>query len=51
MDEHKYVYIIVRTDIPVPHQMAQACHAALESGKVFNEVNCQPDSIVVLKVK
>lgn len=45
-----YNYIFVRTDIPVRHQMAQACHAALETGKMFNRGNDIPDSIVVIGV-
>lgn len=50
MNEKKHTYIFVRTDIPIQHQMAQACHGALETGKVFNEQRDDPDSIVILKV-
>lgn len=31
-DAVPYVYIMVRTDIPLAHQITQACHAALEIG-------------------
>ena len=50
-NDHKYVYVVVRRDIPIQHQMAQACHGALEAGKVWNEVKCDPDSLIVIGVK
>jgi hypothetical protein len=37
--------------MPLQHQIAQACHGALESGKVFNTVQCDPDSLIVIGVK
>ena len=45
------MYVVVRRDIPIQHQMAQACHGALEAGKVWNEVKCDPDSLIVIGVK
>lgn len=49
---HRYNYIFVRTDLPIAHQMAQACHGALETGKRFHETQmCSPDSIIILQVK
>lgn len=46
------MYVFVRRDIPIQHQMAQACHGALESGKVFNEKpSCDPNSLIVIGVK
>lgn len=50
-NDHRYVYIIVRTDIPVSHQMAQACHGALEAGLKFPNDRGSTNSIIVLKVK
>lgn len=49
---HKYNYIFVRRDIPIQHQIAQACHGAYETGKVFNtKPSCDPDSLIVIGVK
>ena len=48
--DHRYVYVFVRVDIPIQHQMAQACHAALESGKEFPVILDEPDSLIVLQV-
>ena len=50
LTDHRYVYIFVRVDIPVQHQMAQACHAALEAGKEFPDLTDAPDSLIVLQV-
>lgn len=50
-DDHRYVYIFVRRDIPIQHQMAQACHGALEAGKRFPENRGSTDSIIVIGVK
>ena len=47
-----HTYIFVRTDIPIEHQVAQACHGALEAGIEFSNIlRAYPDSIVVLGVK
>ena len=48
---HRYVYVVVRVDIPIQHQMAQACHAALEAGKEFPDIIDEPDSLIVLQVE
>jgi len=43
--------VFVRTDIPVQHQMAQACHGSLESGNRFpNPSGNDPSFIVVIGV-
>lgn len=34
--DKRYVYVLVRTDIPLPDQVVQACHASLEAGFAFN---------------
>lgn len=49
--DHKYVYVFVRRDIPLQHQMAQACHGALEAGKAFPQDRNHTDSIIVIGVK
>lgn len=45
------MYVFVRKDIPIQHQMAQACHGALEAGKLFPEDRGDTDSIIILGVK
>lgn len=45
------MYIFVRKDIPIQHQMAQACHGALEAGKAFPEDRGVTDSIIVIGIK
>jgi hypothetical protein len=32
MSTSPYVYVLIRRDIPIEHQLTQACHAALEIG-------------------
>lgn len=44
-----WVYCIVRTDMPLPHQMVQAGHAALEAGIAFPK-HGEPSSLIVLQV-
>ena len=51
LTDHRYVYVVVRVDIPIQHQMAQACHAALEAGKEFPDIIDEPDSLIVLQVE
>lgn len=36
MADKYYVYVLVRTDIPLHAQAVQACHAALEAGFAFS---------------
>lgn len=47
--ETPYVYILVRTDIPLAQQMVQASHAALEAGFAFNAPH-EPAHLVMLAV-
>ena len=51
LNDHRYVYVFVRVDIPIQHQMAQACHAAHEAGKEFPVIIDDPDSMIVLQVE
>lgn len=51
LTDHRYVYVFVRVDIPIQHQMTpQACHATLEAGKEFPDLTDEPDSLIVLQV-
>lgn len=36
-----YTYTFIRKDLPIQHQMVQACHSALEAGNMFD----QPDNV------
>lgn len=44
-------YVVVRTDIPFGHQMAQLCHAAGESFKSPPKIRGEPIYAVVLSAK
>ncbi|MBU2723424.1 aminoacyl-tRNA hydrolase [Acidithiobacillus ferridurans] len=46
-----YVYVLIRTDIPVAHQITQACHAALEVGFDHSRPQGPPVHLVTLAVK
>lgn len=50
MNEVPYTYVLVRQDIPVEHQMVQACHAALEAGYRF-QAPAQTSHLVLCSVK
>lgn len=45
-----HVYILVRQDIPLEHQITQACHAALEMGLDLDRVQTAPWHLVTLAV-
>lgn len=51
MELKTYVYVFVRTDLPLQQQMVQASHAALESGIVFGAKSNEPSSLIMLAVK
>jgi len=34
----KYMYIVVRTDIPKVHQLVQTCHSAIDAGNAAQDV-------------
>lgn len=40
---HKYVYVLVRADLPLRQQMVQAIHAALEAGYEFRHCRIEGD--------
>lgn len=44
------MYVFVRRDIPIQHQMVQASHAALECGLEFPYIPAEPSSLIVLGV-
>lgn len=47
----KRLYVVVRSDLPSGLQMAQACHAALEFGRVHGEREDVGDNLVVLHAR
>lgn len=51
IDDHRYVYVFVRRDIPLNHQIAQACHGALEAGRKFPNASSDTNSIIVIGCK
>ena len=42
----EYVYVIVRTDIPLEQQIVQACHGALEAGFSSEKPHASPHLVV-----
>lgn len=46
-----YVYVMVRTDMPIEQILVQANHAAYESGLMFNAVSDETSSLVSLYAK
>lgn len=48
--EAKRLYVVVRADIPVGYQMAQACHAAAAIGAAQPEALAKYPTIVILDV-
>lgn len=50
-----YVYVLIRTDLPLQHQITQACHAALEIGfdsqRPMNGDADAPVHLITLAVK
>jgi hypothetical protein len=41
-----YAYTFIRRDLPIQHQLVQACHSALEAGSEFKEPNQIPNLIL-----
>lgn len=46
-----YVYVIMRNNIDKNRQIAQACHAALEAGRLFKNPSERINHLIVLSVK
>lgn len=42
-----YTYTFVRRDLPIQHQLVQACHSALEAGSEFKEAGKIPNLILL----
>lgn len=42
-----YAYTFVRKDIPIQHQLVQACHSALEAGSEFKKAGMIPNMILL----
>lgn len=51
IDNKTYVYVFVRRDIPLEHQIVQSAHAALESGLRFKTELYEPSSLIMIGVK
>lgn len=47
----KWVYVIVRADIPLAHQIVQSNHASFECGLKYNQYLSETSSLIVLYVK
>ena len=45
-----YVFTFIRKDLPINHQMVQACHSALEAGSEFKQAGEIPN-LVLLELK
>lgn len=42
-----YVYTFIRKDLPINHQIVQACHSALEAGSDFKESGEIPNLVLI----
>ena len=42
-----YVYTFIRKDLPINHQMVQACHSALEAGSEFKAAKDIPNLVLI----
>lgn len=42
-----YAYTFIRRDLPIQHQLVQACHSALEAGSEFKEPGHIPNLILL----
>ena len=42
-----YAYTIIRKDLPIQHQLVQACHSALEAGSEFKSPGNIPHLILL----
>lgn len=45
-----YCYTFIRKDLPINHQIVQACHSALEAGSEFKEPGNIPH-LILLELK
>lgn len=42
-----YAYTFIRRDLPIQHQLVQACHSALEAGSEFKKAGNIPNLILL----
>ena len=47
----KWVYVIVRADIPLAHQIVQSNHTSFEAGLKYNQNLSETSSLIVVTVK
>lgn len=47
----RYMYVAVRTDLSIPQQVVQACHAAIEASWLFHLDDLEHPSVIVLGMK
>lgn len=45
-----YCYVLIRKDIPLEHQITQACHAALEAGFDTQRPGCNTTKLITLSI-
>lgn len=45
-----YVYVLIRTDMPIEHQVTQACHASFELGLDVSRFQTEPCHLITLAV-
>lgn len=50
INDKTWVYVFVRTDLPVEQQMVQSNHASLEAGLEFGRKSNEISSLIVLQV-
>lgn len=42
-----YAYTFIRRDLPIQHQLVQACHSALEAGSEFKQPGQIPNLVLL----
>ena len=50
-DQKTWIYVFVRTDIPLEQVVVQSNHAAYESGLAFENHGTEPSSLIVIQCK
>lgn len=50
IDDKTWVYVFIRSDLPIEQQIVQSCHAALEAGHSFDRKSNEPSSLIMLQI-